>query len=90
MPEAWNDAELLGAQREARLAHYDAMVAAAQAEDPEPDTAHLTAEAIDACGLCDDEGYRANGTVCDHIDRTDTARAGSAACRAILAKKGKR
>jgi hypothetical protein len=28
------------------------------------------------CSLCDDEGYRENGTICDHVDRTLTVRRG--------------
>lgn len=48
--------------------------------------AHLTAEAIQACTLCDSDGYRGL-QVCDHIDRADTNARGSAACRAALAKE---
>lgn len=87
MPEAYNDAELLAAQRAERQRRYDAQIAAARTEDPEPDTRHLTAAAITACRLCDTEGYRPNGTVCDHHDRTATAAAGSARVRAALAHK---
>jgi len=32
------------------------------------------------------DGYRENGTVCDHIDRTHTAANGSAKCHEALAK----
>lgn len=87
MPEAYNDAELLAAQRAERQRRYDAQIAAAHAEDPEPDTAHLTSQAIASCRLCDDDGYRPNGTVCDHVDRSATARAGMARVRAALAQE---
>ena len=49
--------------------------------------AHLTAQAIADCQLCDPDGYR--GTqVCDHIDHAAAARDGIAAVRAALAKDG--
>ncbi|WP_083129695.1 hypothetical protein [Mycobacterium branderi] len=41
--------------------------------------------AITDCDLCDDNGYR-GAHVCDHIDRTETTKAGIAAVRAALAK----
>ncbi|TWS23187.1 hypothetical protein FK268_12775 [Tsukamurella sputi] len=41
--------------------------------------------AIDACTLCNDDGYRGN-RVCDHIDRTHTAARGIARVRAALEK----
>lgn len=87
MPEAYNDAELLAAQRAERQARYDAQIAAARTEDPEPDTAHLTSQAIASCRLCDGDGYRPNGTVCDHVDRAATSRAGIARVRAALTNK---
>lgn len=37
-------------------------------------------------GCHDNDGYRPNGTVCDHIDRTDTAAKGRAMVQAALAK----
>jgi hypothetical protein len=40
------------------------------------DEAATRQTAIDNCDLCDDDGYRPNHTVCDHIDRTFTARRG--------------
>lgn len=41
--------------------------------------------AIGQCELCDDDGYlTGTSTVCDHIDRTHTHRAGMAAVRAAL------
>lgn len=49
-------------------------------------------DAIANCTLCDDDGYRLNpdnrptGVVCDHIDRTETTRAGIAAVRAAAGK----
>lgn len=46
---------------------------------------HLLAEAARAvCDLCDASGYRSNGLVCDHIDRTETVRRGMALCRDVL------
>lgn len=38
---------------------------------------------IASCGLCDDDGYR-GGVICDHVDRAETAAAGSAAVQAAL------
>lgn len=46
---------------------------------------HLSAAAIARCDFCDEDGYR-SGVVCDHVDRTETARAGAALVRAALAK----
>lgn len=45
------------------------------------------AQAVVACGLCDDDGRNANGMVCDHVDRSGTAAAGMAKIRAALAPK---
>lgn len=56
--------------------------AAARAE-----TAAVRARAIAACGLCDDDGYTATHSVCDHVDRTDTNARGMAKVRAALAKE---
>lgn len=53
--------------------------------DPEL-PAHRDPAAIAHCGLCDDDGRR-GAIVCDHVDRTDTARRGIAACREALAHK---
>jgi hypothetical protein len=36
------------------------------------------------CALCDASGYRPNGIVCDHIDRSETARRGMALIRDVL------
>lgn len=36
------------------------------------------------CDLCDASGYRPNGLVCDHVDRTETVRRGLALCRDVL------
>lgn len=47
---------------------------------------HLTATAIANCTLCDPSGYRPNGRVCDHVDRSATAAAGSARVREAMAK----
>jgi hypothetical protein len=40
--------------------------------------------AIDDCELCDDDGYRPNMTVCDHMDHTITNANGAAAAREAL------
>jgi hypothetical protein len=39
------------------------------------------------CDLCDDEGYRKNGMVCDHIDRRFTATHGAKAVRETMGWK---
>ncbi|MDP7729525.1 hypothetical protein [Mycobacterium sp. TY813] len=60
--------------------------AAAEAERAQRrEAAELNAQAIATCDLCDETGYR-SGVVCDHVDRTETARAGAALVRAALAK----
>ncbi|OMC46873.1 hypothetical protein A5742_25405 [Mycolicibacterium fortuitum] len=75
----------LDADRADRERRYAEGLAAWHAEHDGP--AHLTAAAIAACTLCDQDGYR--GTqVCDHVDRTAAAERGSAACRAALTKDG--
>jgi hypothetical protein len=77
-----------------RLAERDAAYRAGIAEyhathdtgthlDPDP---VIRAQAVIDCGLCDDDGYR-NNRVCDHVDRTATARAGIAKCREALTAK---
>lgn len=86
MPEAYNDPELLNAQRANAQARYDAQIAAYHAENDQPDTAHLTAAAIARCTLCDPDGYRPSGTVCDHVDRTHVGQAQKAHIRKMLAK----
>ncbi|SRX93580.1 hypothetical protein MSP7336_01819 [Mycobacterium shimoidei] len=62
----------------------------AMADFYEPDNAHLSRIERDRCQLCDDDGYRPNGTVCDHVDYSDIARRGMAKVRAALAKDSKR
>lgn len=57
-----------------------------RADLDEPDNAHLDALARSRCTLCDPEGYRPNGAVCDHVDRTEIAKRGIAKCRAALSK----
>jgi hypothetical protein len=54
-----------------------------QARAHQREAAELRQRAIDACDLCDEDGYR-NGIVCDHVDRTETARAGRAAVTAAI------
>lgn len=39
---------------------------------------------IASCGLCDDQGYRGCGAVCDHVDRTRTHRRGMDAVRQAM------
>lgn len=48
-------------------------------------TTHLTTDAVVACPLCDDRGYRGH-LICDHIDRTQTNATGIAKVRDALAK----
>lgn len=48
-----------------------------------PTDAEIRAEAIQACQLCDPDGYHGN-IVCDHIDHTETNRRGIAAVRNAL------
>lgn len=45
----------------------------------------LAGQAITACQLCDDDGYR-GATVCDHVDHYADTAAGRAAVTAALAK----
>lgn len=78
--------DILAAQRAQREAHYDAGIAQWHEHHPDDDTAHLTRAAIANCALCDGDGYRPTGPVCDHVDRTATAKAGIAKVRAALAK----
>lgn len=47
---------------------------------------HTTDPTVDACNLCDENGYRPNFTVCDHIDHAPAYRAGMALVRAALQK----
>lgn len=49
---------------------------------------HIDPYLIAHCELCDDDGYRGN-RVCDHVDRTDIAKRGMTAVRAVLAKARK-
>lgn len=55
---------------------------------PEIDMGHvhvfLEKCARDRCYICDDDGYRPNGRVCDHVDRTEIAARGIAKVRAAL------
>lgn len=61
--------------------------AAARAERADLDhpAAHMTPQAITACGLCDDDGYRGNH-VCDHQDHAGAAKRGIAKVRAAMTK----
>jgi hypothetical protein len=54
------------------------------------EAAALRRKAIDACTLCDEDGYSVvggMGLVCDHVDRRETVRRGMALVREAL--KGK-
>lgn len=68
------------------VARYDAGIAAWHAQHDAPE--HLTAAAIASCTMCDADGYRPNGNVCDHQDHAGAAKRGIAACRAALSKDG--
>ncbi|MCV7358506.1 hypothetical protein [Mycolicibacterium fluoranthenivorans] len=80
MPD--RNAELLAADRAARLQAYEAGIAEYHDQHPEAG-AHLTRAAIANCRLCDDDGYRGL-QACDHVDRTAAAARGSALVRAQL------
>lgn len=43
--------------------------------DEPDDDPQARAQAIAACALCDDDGYR-GGTVCDHVDHSAAAKRG--------------
>ena len=74
----------------ARASQAAARARAAQDLDvTENTTSHLTPQAITACGLCDDDGYRGNH-VCDHQDHAGAAKRGIAKVRAAMTKGGKR
>lgn len=68
-------------EMERKLRLYDEGCAEHARTDPE-----ARAYAIANCTLCNEDGYRGN-RVCDHIDRTQTAKAGIAKCREALAAK---
>lgn len=76
------NAELIAADRAARTAAYETGIAKYHEQHPEAG-AHLTRAAIDACILCDGEGYRGL-VVCDHVDHAAAAARGIEACRAQL------
>lgn len=84
MPD--RNAELLAAQRAAKARQYDEGLARWHEQHPEDNIAHLTAQAIAKCRLCDDDGYRPTGVVCDHVDRTHVGQAQKAHIRKMLAK----
>ncbi len=52
----------------------------------DPDTAHLDPAAIDACGLCDADGYNASLAVCHHVDHAAVAARHMPDIRAALEK----
>lgn len=86
MPD--RNAELLAAQRAAKARQYDEGLARWHEQHPDENVAHLTAQAIAACTLCDAEGYRRPEltVVCDHVDRTHIGQAQKAHIRKMLAK----
>jgi hypothetical protein len=45
------------------------------------------ASAITNCDICNEDGYRSNRTICDHIDHTETYRNGMTMGRAALTRK---
>lgn len=51
---------------------------------PQQDQFSFVRAERDLCNLCDANGYRPNGIVCDHIDRTAVAARGIALCRDVL------
>jgi hypothetical protein len=65
---------------------YRAGMDAYEPPEDEPIDRAARVMAIVNCPLCDDEGYR-GGSVCDHIDRTDTYRRGMAKVREALARE---
>lgn len=86
MPD--RNAELLAAQRAAKQAQYDEGLARWHEQHPDENTAHLTAQAIAKCQLCDREGYRRPEltVVCDHVDRSASTASGRALVQAELDK----
>jgi hypothetical protein len=53
-------------------------------QDDDPDIVRMADyRSIDACDICDDNGYR-GVTVCDHTDHTEAARRGMAMIRATM------
>lgn len=79
--DTWKLEERRAAQEAARAE------AAARAEELR-EQADLRAQEIADCDLCDDDGYRPNHAVCDHIDHSLAAKRGSALVREALAAKG--
>ncbi len=61
---------------------------AAMADLDGPTNSHLSVSARLACDLCDDDGYRQNGLVCDHQDHTRAGLVARAQIREML-KKGR-
>jgi hypothetical protein len=73
--------------RHTREAHDRANSERQRAQRQSEQQAALEAKlaAIAVCELCDGDGYR-GGRVCDHVDRTETAKSGAAKARAALGK----
>lgn len=71
------------AERERR---YDESIAEWHLQNDEPSTEHLDPAARAECGLCDGDGYRPTGVVCDHEDRTDVGRSQREQIREMLTK----
>jgi hypothetical protein len=76
------DRHVLAADRAERLRQYDDAMAAARHDEPW----HLEPAAVTRCTLCDTDGYRPNGTVCDHVDHAPAAARGMEKVRAALSK----
>lgn len=53
---------------------------------PETIDRRAAARAVEACTLCDSDGY-IGGQVCDHIDHTEAAKRGMAMVRAAMGWK---
>ncbi len=75
------DLEALRARQAAARAETAAADAAAGGRPP-----HLDPAAIEACQLCDDDGYRGLA-VCDHVEHRAAVRRGMAAIRSTMGWK---
>jgi hypothetical protein len=69
-----------------RLAERDRRYRESMQELDIADESHLERAARDRCQLCDSDGYRPTGTVCDHIDHAPAAARGMEKVRAALSK----
>ena len=76
--------------RDERLAERDRRYRESMQELDTVSDAHLDPAARARCTLCDDEGYRPNGYICDHVDRSEIAKRGMEKVRAALSKLPKK